>query len=91
MQTQHSIASVRNPNCDSMKFEVTLSATAGKEAAAEALGALVWVSFADPAQRDEMRGQVLPALCCIQTPLLPVWSHLMVCLWHCSMCSLFVI
>lgn len=35
---------------------------AGKEAAAEALGALVWVSFADPGQRDEMRGQVLPAL-----------------------------
>ena len=34
----------------------------GKEAAAEALGALVWVSFADPGQRDEMRGQVLPAL-----------------------------
>lgn len=27
----------------------------GKEAAAEALGALVWVSFADPAQRDAMR------------------------------------
>ena len=26
------------------------------------MGALVWVSFADPGQRDEMRGQVLPAL-----------------------------
>ena len=30
----------------------------GKEAAAEALGALVWVSFGDVEQRDTMRGQV---------------------------------
>mmetsp|Transcript_18613 Transcript_18613/g.56177 ORF Transcript_18613/g.56177 Transcript_18613/m.56177 type:complete len:1043 (+) Transcript_18613:379-3507(+) len=34
----------------------------GKEAAAEALGALVWVSFGDSEQRDIMRSQVLPAL-----------------------------
>lgn len=31
---------------------------AGKEAAAEALGALVWVSFGDSEQRDIMRSQV---------------------------------
>lgn len=35
---------------------------AGKEAAAEALGALIWVSFGDPVERETMRGQVLPAL-----------------------------
>ena len=35
-----------------------LCPVAGKEAAAEALGALVWVSFGDPEQRDAMRGKV---------------------------------